>query len=318
MQRIKLLASKVTHSIGISSPATLVDKARLQAGLHTFSCWQIPVQVDDRVFWQNRYFAGADQDRAHLLYDLVRDPQIGTIWSARGGYGATRILPLLDKMQLPKLLRKNPKLMVGFSDVTALHFYFFQKAGLPSLHAPMPGTMAWSKMTAKTKHILLSLLQGRAPIGKKSYTLDWKTKFLKGREGGAKGIILGGNLTLLVNLIGTPWQPDLRGSLLFLEDCAEAPYRVDRMLAHLENAGMLKGVRGILLGDFASDVVYREPKEKTYWAELFRERFQIPVLTNLPVGHIKGNQPLPLGVPGEIRRDGKLVLWGQPVVADHS
>jgi muramoyltetrapeptide carboxypeptidase len=119
-------------------------------------------------------------------------------------------------------------------------------------------------------------------------------------------------------MVGTPWQPDLRGKILFLEDCAERPYQVDRMLTLLSNAGMLKGLAGVLLGDFNTDVVYKERGERGYWRDVFLERFEplgIPVLERLPVGHGKQNEPLPLGVRFAITRQGKLHLLDQPVNA---
>ena len=121
-----------------------------------------------------------------------------------------------------------------------------------------------------------------------------------------------------MDLIGTPWQPDLRGAILFLEDCAERPYQVDRMLTHLANAGMLKGLRGVLLGDFETDVVYKEKGERKYWKELFLERFaplKVPVLEKLPVGHGRENEPLPLGVKAAISKTGRLLLLEQPIEA---
>lgn len=300
--------------VGIAASSTLIDAKIFAAGLERFARWQLPVCFDERIHERFRSFAGNDENRAASLLSLLRERNIGTIWCARGGYGATRILSRLDKAGAPNLLRRDPKLLVGFSDVTALHLYFYKAAGLPSLHAPMPATPSWQKLPARVDRILQQTLTGSLPIGRKSHSKDWNTKFL-GRNRKAEGVILGGNLSLIVNLIGTPWQPDLRGALLFLEDCAEAPYRVDRMLAHLENAGMLKEIRGVLLGDFEADVVYREPGEKKYWKEIFRERFsRVPVLMNLPVGHGKKNEPLPLGVKAAIGSDGKLTLLERPVL----
>lgn len=313
MRRTISKENTASRWVGIAATSTLIDGKLFASGLERFAKWGVPVRVDERVQKRFRSFAGDDENRAEGFLSLLRDRNVGTIWCARGGYGATRLLSRLDKARAPALLRRDPKLLVGFSDVTALHLYVHQRTGLPSLHAPMPATPSWQKLTPRTDRLLRQTLSGALPIGRESHTRDWNTRFLS-RAQAAEGVILGGNLTLLVNLIGTPWQPDLRGALLFLEDCAEAPYRVDRMLAHLENAGMLKGIRGILLGDFEADVAYREPKEKTYWKEIFLERFaHVPVLTKLPVGHGKKNEPLPLGVKAAIGRDGKLSLLARPV-----
>jgi muramoyltetrapeptide carboxypeptidase len=250
------------------------------------------------------------------LLRLLRDPSVGTIWCARGGYGSTRLLQRLDKGGAPKLMARDPKLLLGYSDVTGLHLYFYHHLKMPSVHCPMPANHSWQRMPPRVDKILQQILKGQLPLGNASHTAKWKLKLLHGTGKRAEGVILGGNLTLLVNMIGTPWQPDLKGALLFIEDIGEAPYRVDRMLAHLENAGMLKGLRGVLLGDFEKDVVYREPAERRYWKEIFLERFghlNIPVLTGLPVGHGKRNEPLPLGVKAEITANGRLLLLEQPV-----
>jgi muramoyltetrapeptide carboxypeptidase len=301
--------------IGIAATSTLVDRALLKKALPRFARWGYPVRVDDSVHGKFRYFAGTDEERAAALIRLLKDPVVATIWCARGGYGAARILSHLDQMGAPILLRKNPKLLVGYSDVTALHFYF-QKSGCPTLHAPMPATPSWLKLPAKVDRLLPAILGGEIELGKKSYTASWKTKVMNGAGLPTEGVLRGGNLSLLTSLVGTRWQPDLNGSLLFLEDCAEAPYRVDRMLTQLENAGMLSGVRALLLGDFEADVVYREPKEKKYWKEIFLERFAsrgIPVISGLPVGHGKLNEPLPLGVQAAIDARGRLLLLEQAV-----
>jgi muramoyltetrapeptide carboxypeptidase len=247
---------------------------------------------------------------------LLKDPSVGVLWCARGGYGATRLLQQLDKLGAPKAMARDPKLLLGYSDATALHLYFYHHNRVASVHCQMPATPKWLKMSSSSDQALQAILAGKMPIGKKSHTADWKPKNFYSTGKRAEGVILGGNLTLLVNMIGTPWQPDLRGALLFIEDCGEAPYRVDRMLTQLENAGMLKGLGGVLLGDFEANVTYREPAEKTYWKGIFQERFAcrgIPVLSNLPVGHGKKNEPLPLGIRAEITRDGKLLLLEQPV-----
>jgi muramoyltetrapeptide carboxypeptidase len=304
--------------VGIAAASSVVNVTNLEKSVGRFTRWGMPVCVADQVRSSFRTFAGKDELRAGALNNFARDPLVGTIWCARGGYGSTRLLPLLDDWKTSEALRKDPKLLIGFSDVTGLHLYFYKKLGLPTLHAPMPGTPSFSKLKPRVDKLLRETLAGELKLGRNSYTADWKSKALLPAARDVEGVIVGGNLTLLVNMIGTPWQPDLTGALLFLEDCAEQPYRVDRMLTQLHNAGMLKGLRGVLLGDFEADVVYKEPVEKTYWREIFEERFAplgIPVLENLPVGHGKLNDPLPLGVRAAITKKGKLLLLEQPVRA---
>lgn len=318
MRRITIPGSRWNRVVGITAASSVVNPVHLEKSLPRFARWGMPVCIADQVRSVHRTFAGPDELRAGALNNFIRDPLIGTIWCARGGYGSTRLLSLLDQWKSAEALRKDPKLLIGYSDVTGLHLYFYKKLGLPSLHAPMPGTPSFRKLTPRVDQLLREFLAGKVKLGKKSYTAAWNGKVLIPARRDVEGIILGGNLTLLVNLIGTPWQPDLTGCFLFIEDCAEQPYRVDRMLAHLENAGMLGGLRGVLLGDFEADVIYKEKIEKTYWKEIFAERFGplgIPVLTHLPVGHGKKNDPLPLGVRAAITKQGKLLLLEQPVRA---
>ncbi len=313
MRRTKTLSFNTNRTIGIAAASTLIDPSLLSAGLPRFADWGYSVQVPDTVKKKFRYFAGSDRERAQVLLSFLRDRSVGAVWCARGGYGATRLLKILDEARAPVLLRKDPKLFLGFSDVTALHLYVYGCAGLPSVHCPMPATPSWQTMPRRMERVLRGILAGEMATGRDSHTASWRVRKL-GRSRSASGVVLGGNLTLLVNLIGTPWQPNLNGKILFLEDCGEAPYRVDRMLTQLDNAGMLTGLRGVLLGDFESGVVYREPKEKKYWGEIFAERFQhLPVLGGLPVGHGKLNEPLPLGVRAEITASGKLLLCEQVV-----
>jgi muramoyltetrapeptide carboxypeptidase len=318
MRRTTIHGNRLQRMMGIAAASSVVNVTNLEKSVGRFARWGVPVCVADQVRSTFRTFAGTDDLRAGALNNFARDPLIGTIWCARGGYGSTRLLPLLDKWKTAEALRKDPKLLIGFSDVTGLHLYFYKKLGLPTLHAPMPGTPSFAKLKPRVDKLLRETLAGKLKLGKKSYTSDWKSKALISQKRDHEGVIVGGNLTLLVNMIGTPWQPDLKDTFLFLEDCAEQPYRVDRMLTQLHNAGMLKGLRGVLLGDFEADVVYKEPVEKTYWKEIFLERFEplgIPVLENLPVGHGKHNDPLPLGVKAVITKNGKLLLLEQPVRA---
>jgi muramoyltetrapeptide carboxypeptidase len=316
MRRAIIHGNRLERNIGIAAASSAVNQKNLEHSLERFARWGVPVAVADQVRLQQRYLAGPDLARASALDAFARDPLVGTLWCARGGYGATRLLPLLDQLGTARVLAKTPTLLIGYSDVTALHLYFYGKTGLPSLHAMMPGTPRFATMPPRLDKLLRRTLAGELGLGKNSHTADWNPSRLCGPTRAAEGVILGGNLSLLVNLVGTPWQPNLEGKILFLEDCAERPYRVDRMLTLLANAGLLKNLQGVLLGDFKADVIYDEKGEQRYWKELFLERFAplgIPVLENIPVGHGAKNEPLPLGVRAAITKQGKLWLLEQPV-----
>lgn len=301
--------------IGIAAPASFFDAKHLYEGMQNLAEWGYAVSCDERILLKDRFHAGPDQTRAEIFNVLCRDKEIRAIWCARGGYGATRILPLLDKMGSARALGKNPKLIIGYSDITALQLWAYKKLGLKSVHAPLIATPKWLKLPHRTKTILQSILTGSLVLGEKSYTRAWPTRWLKiAPKKNIEGIILGGNLTLITNLVGTPWLPSFNGSLLFLEDCAEAPYRIDRMLTQLRNAGALKGVRAVLAGDFTADAPKAPPSKN--WKRILELNFAeqgIPVLWNLPVGHGKRNEPLPLGVKARLTKSGKLELLEQAV-----
>jgi muramoyltetrapeptide carboxypeptidase len=318
MQRTKILGNRLESTIGIAAASSVVNQQNLEKSLERFARWGVPVAVADQVRLAKRYLAGPDEARAEALDLFARDSSIGTIWCARGGYGATRLLPLLDRLGTPAAMRRHPKLLIGYSDVTGLHLYFHHHLGIPSLHAMMPGTPRFSAMPPRLDRLLRATLAGQLVLGRHSHTAAWNPRRLTGPAREVEGTLVGGNLTLVANMAGTPWQPDLRGKILFLEDCAERPYQVDRMLTLLANCGMLRGLSGVLLGDFEADVVYKEKGERGYWRAVFLERFAgmgIPVLEHLPVGHGKQNEPLPLGVRYAITRGNKLILLEQPVTS---
>jgi muramoyltetrapeptide carboxypeptidase len=297
--------------LGIAAPASFIDKKLLRSGMEQLASWDYAVSCDQRVLERERFHAGSDLVRAQIFDALVKDPSVRAIWCARGGYGVTRILPLLEKMHTLQKLKKNPKLILGYSDITALHLWAYQTMGLKSVHAPLIATAKWLKLSSATKKNLLQILRGTLLLKEKSYTRRWPTRWL-GKGKAVEGIILGGNLTLLTNFLGTRWQPQFKGALLFIEDCAEPAYRIDRMIQHLKNAGALKGVRAILVGDLVADTL--PSTQKCNWKNVLAAHFpDTPVLINLPVGHGKKNEPLPLGVKARITNAGKLELLEQVV-----
>lgn len=226
------------------------------------------------------YLAGTDARRLHELQTALDDPHVEAIIAARGGYGSTRLLPLLAAERV----RRHAPLLVGFSDVTALHA-LWARAGVASIH----GSMVASLGTCSEEHFarFCAALEGRFPAryeGLEAIT-----------AGTAHGCLLGGNLAVLSALLGTPAFPPLDGAILFLEDIAERPYRVDRMLTSWRSAGAFHGVRGVVLGSFTEG----EPgPDGTSLSDVLRERLSdlgIPVASGLPAGHCPDNAELPFG-----------------------
>ncbi|NUM87883.1 MAG: LD-carboxypeptidase [Bdellovibrionales bacterium] len=302
--------------VGILAPATLVDPHLLHEGAERIGSWGYPVCFDDRILAQERFLAGPDETRARNLHDFVMNPMIRALWCARGGYGVPRILPLLDHLRTAQAMRRDPKPLLGYSDITALHLYFWGRCGLKSVHAPLTATAKFLNPGGGAVRVLRETLDGTAKLGAKCHTAKWPLRPIKPLGRAVEGTLLGGNLTLIASLAGTPWQPSFRGSILFLEDCAEPAYRLDRMITQLWNSGMLDGLRAVVCGDFEADLVVKTPAEKKWWRAVMEDRFLrrgVPVITGAPVGHGARNEPLPLGVRARVTKAGRLEILEQVV-----
>jgi muramoyltetrapeptide carboxypeptidase len=236
----------------------------------------------ERIFARTGYLAGSDDERLAELEAALADPSTKAVVCARGGYGLTRILGRLGDAPL----RRAPKPIVGFSDVTALHA-FAARAGVASIHGPVVGQLG--ELPFDDADALFALLESAEPPP----PLDGLRAL---HPGAADGRLMGGNLEVLSRLAGTALQPDLRGAVLLLEDVGERPYRMDRSLTQLELAGALEGVAGVVLGDFVS-CAERDgspPSAEEVLVERLGRR-GVPILSGAPVGHGARNRALPLG-----------------------
>lgn len=250
------------------------------------------------------YLAGADEQRARDLQTALDDPGVDAILCSRGGYGSMRLLP---RLRVPD---RVPPTFVGYSDITALHMWLAGH-GWVTFHGPMATTeLAAPRPHGPSLRWLWSLLEGTA---RPPLELPLPEP-LALRAGRASGRLLGGNLTLLASLAGTPHLPSLRGALLVLEDVAEAPYRVDRMLTQLLLAGALDGVAGLAVGGFSwpGTAVPRRDEQRQDVLRVIGElgaELGVPVLAGLPCGHDRHNLALPLGVEAELDATaGRLVI----------
>ncbi len=242
------------------------------------------------------FLAGSDRERAADLTAAFRDPKTKAILCVRGGYGAARLLERLDF----SVMRKHPKIFIGYSDITSLHASLLTKAGLISFHGPMLNSdFLKPKMPEFARAAFLRVLTRAEPAGNIAQGYAKAARSL--RKGRASGPLVGGNLSILCTTLGTPWQPDFRGAILFLEDLDEAPYRFDRMLTHLRNAGVLRQVAGVAVGINAhcGDPKARRCKEyRQTLEEVLADRLlplKVPVVIDLPFGHVPHNATLPVG-----------------------
>ena len=247
------------------------------------------------------FLAGDDKSRAADLAEMFLREDIKAILCLRGGYGAARILPLLPFAQI----RKNPKLFIGYSDITALHIALQEKAGLATVHGPMLTSLLPSRRpTAYTRAALLRGLS--EPFRKGRFPQAKGHKLSALAAGKARGRLAGGNLTVLASLIGTPYELKGDGCLLFLEDVGEAAYRIDRMLNQLTQSGLIRRVSGIILGDFTRcGPTQPEPYDFSVNEVLtvYAGRWQKPLISGLSAGHGRQNGWLPLGAEAEIDTD---------------
>ena len=275
-------------SIGIISPAGPINRSHLEADLHFLKTKGFEVHVAPHVYDRREYLAGKDEDRLSDLEHMFRNPYIKAIFCSRGGYGSLRLLDRIDY----ELIRKNPKIFVGYSDITALLAAIFKKTGLVTFHGPMVRGLSSLPETAWEN--LLRIVSSQQPAvfsPMKGYPLC---------GGKATGPIMGGNLSLLCRLPGTAFMPNLAGCILFIEDRGEALYRLDRMLTHLALSGSLQGINGLIVGQFL------DCGDPAAIDHLIKERFgpmNIPITSGFPLGHGLENTTLPLGIVAELDAD---------------
>ncbi|MEU6658175.1 LD-carboxypeptidase [Streptomyces sp. NPDC046821] len=288
--------------VAVVAPSGPVPDDRLQAGLDLLRGWELEPVVAPHVpdvHGEFDYLAGTDADRAADLQRAWCDPSVDAVVCARGGYGAQRMVDLLD---WDAMRAAGPKVFVGYSDITALHEAFAVRLGLATLHGPMAAAADFLKSTRAQDHLRATLFE---PESVRTITAPGGGRPLVG--GIARGVTLGGCLSLLASDLGTPHaRPSARGGLLCLEDIGEEPYHLDRCLTQLLRAGWLDGVSGILLGSWAECGPYEHVRA------LLADRLGglgVPVAEEFGFGHCDGALTVPFGVPGELDADaGALTL----------
>ncbi len=244
------------------------------------------------------FLAGNDRERADDLMKMFLAPRVRAIVCVRGGYGASRLLPLLDYAAI----RAHPKILVGYSDITSLHLALLRKSNLVSFHGPMLNSdFIKDDMPDFTLESFLHTLGKAEPVG--SISQGYKAKTMRiHRRGKARGRLVGGNITLFCASLGTPWQPSLKNCIFFFEDLDEVPYRFDRMLTQLLNAGVIQQAKGIAIGINKNCEDPKAKKSKEYrqtLEDVLRERLlplRVPLVSGLPFGHVPWNATLPVGV----------------------
>jgi muramoyltetrapeptide carboxypeptidase len=285
-------------TIGIISPASPPpDPDAIDRACRTLERLGFKPRLSTHARRRRGFLAGTDRQRSADLMKMFADPRVKAILCVRGGYGSTRLLSALDF----RVIRANPKIFVGYSDVTALHCALLTRANLVCFHGPMLNSdFAKDSMPEFTLDGFLRTLTRTAPPGSICQGYNGGTIEVLCR-GTASGPLVGGNLSLLCALIGTPWQPSFRGKILFFEDIEEPPYRFDRMLTHVLHSGLLQQVCGVAVGLNRNCVDPKAKDAKEYRQtveDVLRERLRplkVPVVLGLPFGHVPDNATLPLG-----------------------
>ena len=280
--------------IGVVSPAGALSGERLirlDRGLDYLRRKGYTIVEGRYVREQTGYLAGADEMRANDFNDMLRRPDIKAVFCSRGGYGVTRILDKIDYTAAGE----HPKIVLGYSDITALQMALYNKAHLVSFSGPMVAIELGAELPPLTENSLWDMLTNDAlhVLSGENPENDLRTI----SSGVAEGRLLGGCLSVVVSLLGTPWRPDFRNAILLLEDIGEDLYKIDRYFSQLKNAGILDLVNGVVLGRFI-DIAADENNNPFVFDDLiahYLAPLHIPVLLNFPYGHTPLKYTLPLG-----------------------
>lgn len=290
---------QVGDAVALVSPAGPVAQSRVEAAVKVLTDWGLRPRVYPHALDRFSFYAGTDEQRAADLNDALADPEIRAVICNRGGYGVQRIIEHVDFAAV----RRDPKLVLGFSDITALHAALWRNARLASIHGPVAAQLERGGLTnSSVKHSLMSAEPILVKADPAEATAGVRVK------GVARGLLLGGNLSLLSTSVSTPFMPDLNGAILLIEDVGESAYRIDRMLTHLRNCGILQRLSGVAVGQFSEPAGAAGAVSLT---EVLNERLGdlgIPVLGGLSIGHGDPNIAVPLGTHATLDADAGTLL----------
>ncbi len=286
-------------TIGIVGPASPMITERLEKGITYLRDRGYQIKIGKHVHDVHGYFAGTDAHRIEDLNEMLRDPEIHAVFCTRGGYGTPRLLPQVDY----EAMRRFPKPLVGYSDITALQLAIYARTGVVTFSGPMVAVEFGKGIETFTEANFWPLV-----------TTDVENLMLRNRDkplgvmraGTARGSLLGGNLAMVCSLLGSRYSPDFTGAILVLEEIGEEPYRIDRMLTQLKLAGVFDKLGGLVLARFTGC----EPTSDDPFLSLetavheITSGFDFPILTDLPYGHIDLKYTLPIGA--EARLDSNL------------
>lgn len=283
---------KRNDTIGITATARSVKPEDMAPAIDVLQSWGLKVVVSEHLYDVYGQFAGEDKVRMLALQNMIDDPEIKAIACARGGYGTTRII---DDIDFSSLL-KNPKWIVGFSDITVL-LYQLYTIGIESIHGVMPGLFHKAGMEESIESLRRVLFGESIVMNAPHHLLN--------RPGAASGPVVGGNLSIVNNIIGTVSDIDTTDKILFIEDLDEYLYHIDRMMVHLKRAGKLQNLKGLVVGGMSDMNDNPTPFGKSAY-EIIQEHVaacQYPVCFGMPIGHEVRNLAIPFGRTGSLKVD---------------
>lgn len=288
------------------APAAAIEPEFLERGVNVLAGLGFRVKVSERALNRSGILAGDDRERAAELAAYFADPEVRAIFAARGGYGSGRLLPLLDF----SALGRTPKIFVGFSDVTFLLNPLVERSEMICFHGPMVGP-AYGPSPRSLDH-LMRLLRGE------TVAFEMEAREVV-RPGAAEGELIGGCLSVVVAMLGTPWAPDFAGKILFLEDTGEKAYRIDRMLVQLRQSGALGKVAGIVFGGLpAPDGSEQEHRLTVQFIAQQTANLDCPVLCGIEAGHGTENLAIPFGVRANLDSRAMRLVVGEAAVSQRS
>jgi len=280
--------------IGIAAPASPPASLHsLTKGIRSLEQLGYHIVLGKHLYEKHGYLAGTDKDRASDINELFLNPRVNAILIVRGGYGSHRILPLLDY----NAIRRNPKVFVGYSDITALQLAIFAKTGLVTFSGPMVSTEFGEGFGGNAEEQFWQCLSSTKPLGILQNPNGKPLKPLI--RGVTSGQLLAGNLSVVTAMLGTAYFSNSKNNILVLEEVEEPPYKIDRMFHHLQLARVFDQARGVVLGEFADCKPTNSKKPSLTLRQIFKEVFapyEIPVLTGLQYGHVEGSLTLPIGI----------------------
>ena len=306
LKTIKPAPLHTGQTIAVISPAGPAEDSRLDAGLRELERWGYPVIEGAHARGRHAYLSAHDASRLEDLTQAFANPQVRAILCSRGGYGSGRLLSVLPYRQIAR----NPKIFVGFSDLTALNWALYARAGLITFTGPLVCEIGEGLPELTVRSFLGSVGPVKPPDPL------WRGNWQAIRRGRAVGPLFPGCLSLIVTLLGTRYLPNLTGGILLLEDLDEKPYQVDRMLVHLKNAGIFGKIAGIVIGRLTDCWPKINRGQHLELADVLLEltaAHRIPIYAGVPYGHHPERLTLPVGIKVEISEKGGLRLLEDPL-----